>query len=66
MLSDYYKIHFITNLLRGILSKLSKELIYNCFSSPRGKWVPVRTEMVLVIDLAWCATYLAAQGAEIV
>ena len=25
---------------------------YNCFSPPRGKWVPVRAEMVLVIDLA--------------
>ncbi len=27
---------------------------FSCFSSPRGKWVSVRAEMVLVIDLAWC------------
>ena len=24
----------------------------DCFSPPRGDWVPVRAEMVLVIDLA--------------
>ena len=30
----------------------SKTLNYNCFSSLRGKWVHVRAEMVLVIDLA--------------
>ena len=34
------------------LVSLSKALNYNCFSPPRGKWVPVRAEMVLVIDLA--------------
>ena len=34
------------------LVSLSKTLNYSCFSPPRGKWVPVRTEMVLVIDLA--------------
>ena len=50
---------------------LSKTLPYNCFSPPRGKWVPVRAEMVLVIDLASCATYLlhrlyTPQGAEMV
>ncbi len=39
-----------------------KPLNYNYFSSPRSKWVPVRAEMVLVIDLAWCATYMAAQA----
>ena len=31
---------------------LSKTLNYNCFSPPTGNWVPVRAEMVLVIDLA--------------
>ncbi len=35
---------------------------YRCISSPRSKWVPVRAEMVLVIDLVWCSTYLAAQA----
>ncbi len=44
------------------LVSLSKPLYYNCFSSPRGKWVPARAEMVLVIDLAECATYLATQA----
>ena len=34
------------------LVSLSKTLNYNCFSPPRGKWIPVRAEMVLVIDLA--------------
>ena len=28
------------------------DLANNCFSPPRGKWVPVWAEMVLVIDLA--------------
>lgn len=36
--------------------------LYNCFSSPRGKWVHVRAELFLLIDLAWCATYLAVQA----
>ena len=31
---------------------LSETLNRNCFSPPRGKWVPVRAEMVPVIDLA--------------
>ena len=40
---------------------LSKTLNYYCFSSTQlGKWVPAGAEMVLVIDCAWCATYLAA------
>ena len=34
------------------LVSLSKTLNYNYFSPPRGKWVPVRAEMVLVIGLA--------------
>ena len=34
------------------LVSLSKTLNYYCFSPPRGKWVPVRAEMVLVVDLA--------------
>ena len=34
------------------LVSLSKTLNYNCFSPPRGKWVPVRAEMVLVVGLA--------------
>ena len=34
------------------LVSLSKTLNYNCFSPPRGEWVSVRAEMVLVIDLA--------------
>ena len=41
------------------LVSLSKTLDSKCFSSPRGKSVPVRAEMVLVIDLA---TYFAAQA----
>ncbi len=40
---------------------LSNTLYYNCFSSPRSKWVPVSAEMVLVIVLAWCAKLLGAQ-----
>ena len=32
----------------------ARHLNCNCFSSPRGKWVPVRADMVL--DLIWCAT----------
>ncbi len=41
---------------------LSKTLNYKLLQSPSGKWVPVRAEMVLVIDLAWRAAYLAAQA----
>ncbi len=41
---------------------ISKTLNHDCFSSPRGKLVPTRAEMVLVIDLARCSTYLAAQA----
>ena len=33
------------------LVSLSKTLHYSCFSPPGGKLVPVRSEMVLVIDL---------------
>ena len=33
------------------LMSLSKTRNYNCFSPPTGKQVPVRAEMVLVIDL---------------
>ena len=29
-----------------------QDTINYCFSPPRGKWGPVRAEMVLVIDLA--------------
>ncbi len=49
-------------ILVMLLVSLSKTFTYNCFSSPRGKRVPVRAEMVLVIDSAWCATFLAAQA----
>ena len=34
------------------LVSLSKTLHYNWFSPPNGKWVPVRAEIVIVIDLA--------------
>ena len=34
------------------LVSLSKPCNYKCVSPPRGKWVPVWAEMVLVIDLA--------------
>ena len=44
-----------------------------CFSPPRGKWVPVRVEMVLVIVLAWFVAHICLlhrlhtpQGAEMV
>ena len=41
------------------LSK-TKTLNFNYFSSPRDKCVPVRAEMVLVIDLALYTTFMAA------
>ncbi len=44
------------------LVSLSNTLNCNCFFKPKGKLVPVRAEMVLVIDLAWWATYLAGQA----
>ena len=47
---------FLHLKFRGYVFFLSKTLL-NCFSSTRGKfWIPVRAEVVLVIDLAWCAT----------
>ena len=39
------------NLVVTLVS-LRKTLHNNCLSSPRGKWTPVRAEMVLVIGLA--------------
>ena len=38
---------------------LCKKLHYICFASPSCKWVYVRAEMDLVIDLAWCACLAA-------
>ena len=42
------------------LVSLSKTLNYNCFSPPRGKWVPVRAEMVIVLDLVAQVNYAHA------
>ena len=50
------------NSLLSNWTKHSKTLSYICFSSPLGKWVPVRAEMVLLTDLAWCATYVHMYG----
>ena len=47
--------------LRKELGLQARLLTIICISQPS---VPVRAEMVLVIDLAYCATYLAAQAAS--
>ena len=39
---------------------LDNTLTFNWFSSPTGKWIHVRAEMVLVIDFYRWVTYLAA------
>ena len=51
------------------LVSLSKIHYYNCFSSPRGKWVPARVEVYIAYEKAFGALWLpmlyTAQGAEI-
>ena len=51
-MSSIIVINVIVIILVMTLVYLSKTLNYNCFSPPRGKWIPVRAKMVLVIDLA--------------
>ena len=46
-------------------------LLYNCFSPPRSKWVPVRAQLVIVIDKLsalhiWQHRLYTPQGAEMV
>ena len=54
-----------------VLMSLSKILYHNCFSPLGSKWVPVRAELVVVIDYPLCADMAAIelytpQGAEMV